>query len=56
VIKLESLYVLHLSVHIMAVHWEVLKKCFFVASSDFLVQYFVPFITTYLESGKIFDT
>jgi len=29
VIKLESLYVLHLSVHIMALHWEFKKKkCF----------------------------
>jgi hypothetical protein len=28
VIKLESLYVLHLSVHIMARHWKFKKKCF----------------------------
>jgi hypothetical protein len=46
VIKLESLYVLHLSHQMMALHWEFLKM-FLVASSDFLVQYFVCFITAW---------
>lgn len=61
VIKLESLYVLHLSVHIMALQWEFKKKMFLLPVQIVLVQYFVPFITTYLGStrcwsGKIYDT